>query len=387
MQAVLLEWTNQSLVLVRSFWLMFGALPIVTQYAVTLLFVSGLIAHLFKFTEHTVHDGPSIFTTAGIFFTFVGIAEGLYGFDPQQIDASVPKLLDGLKTAFIASVVGVGIALSIKLRFVLFGLRRRTTQTAKTEGATVTDLYNQMIAVQQALAGGEDSSLLTQIKLGRQDTNDRLDQLRRSQSDFMEKMAENNSKALIEALQKVIADFNVKITEQFGENFKQLNSAVGKLLEWQEGYRNTLTEMIEQQSRTAQNMSLATERYSAVVDKAEIFAKLSESLSTIVGGLNKQQQMLDASLQSLAQLLANASTSLPVIEQKILQLTEQMTFGVKQHQDVISKTLQDGTHGLRTTLAESRTVLLEAVQTANAEVNIRRAFGGISVASRPTTKT
>jgi len=41
-------------------------------------------------------------------------------------------------------------------------------------------------------------------------------------------MAENNSKALIEALQEVIRDFNAKINEQFGENFKQLNEAVGK---------------------------------------------------------------------------------------------------------------------------------------------------------------
>ena len=119
-----------------------------------------------------------------------------FGFDPNQLELSVPSLLNGLKTAFIASVVGVGIALTIKLRYALFGLRQEKTPT-KTTNATVDDLYNQMVAVEQSLVGDDDSTLLSQIKLTRQDTNDRLDGLRKSQSEFMDKMAENNSKALI----------------------------------------------------------------------------------------------------------------------------------------------------------------------------------------------
>jgi hypothetical protein len=52
-------------------------LPVLTQYAVIFLSVTGLIVHLFAYNEKTAHDGPTLFTTAGIFFTFVGIAEGL----------------------------------------------------------------------------------------------------------------------------------------------------------------------------------------------------------------------------------------------------------------------------------------------------------------------
>ena len=63
----------------------------------------------------------------------------------------------------------------------------------------------------------------------------------------MQKLAESNSKALIIALQEVIRDFNTKITDQFGDNFKQLNQAVGAMLEWQKQYREQVGEMIEQQ--------------------------------------------------------------------------------------------------------------------------------------------
>jgi hypothetical protein len=96
-----------------------------------------VIIHLFAYNQRAIHDGPSIFTTCGIFFTFLGIAQGLYGFDPQKIDASIPTLLDGLKTAFIASVVGVGAALSIKLRYAIFGLHingQITKQESSVDG-------------------------------------------------------------------------------------------------------------------------------------------------------------------------------------------------------------------------------------------------------------
>jgi hypothetical protein len=119
----------------NSVWQLFLTLPPITQWAVAMLIVCALLAHIFTYNEHTVHEGPSIFTTAGIFFTFLGIAEGLYEFNPQNIDASIPALLDGLKTAFIASVVGVGAALSIKLRYAIFGVRR-SRQAAQLEGAT-----------------------------------------------------------------------------------------------------------------------------------------------------------------------------------------------------------------------------------------------------------
>src|SRR5262249_45017947 len=213
-----------------NLWMIFLTLPFFTQSAIIILVVFGIVAHI-TYSERVVHDGPSIFTTGGIFFTFLGIAQGLYGFDPSQVDASIPVLLAGLKTAFFASVVGVFVALTIKLRYALFGLPKRK-HDEKTEGATVDDLYGQLVAVQRAIAGKEDSTLLTQLKLTRTDTNDRLDRLQRSYTEFAQKIAENNSRALIQALQEVIRDFNTKISEQFGENFKHLNEAVGSLLNW-----------------------------------------------------------------------------------------------------------------------------------------------------------
>jgi hypothetical protein len=352
----------------NSVWQIFLTLPPITQWAVCMLIVCALLAHLFTYNEHTVYEGPSIFTTAGIFFTFLGIAQGLYQFSPQNIDASIPALLDGLKTAFIASVVGVGAALSIKLRYAVFGLKRRD-RDGPIAGATIDDLHSQLVGVQQALVGSDESTLISQLKLSRQDTNDRLDALSKSQAAFMQKLAESNSKALIIALQEVIRDFNTKITEQFGDNFKQLNEAVGAMLEWQDQYREQVDEMIEQQSRTAENMEIATSRYADLVEKAGTFGSIAESLGGLLNGLEQQRGQVTVSLGHLGKLLENTSDALPKIEGKVMQLTEQVTFGVKQNQDDMTKVLRESAVALQSSVADIRNLLLETTQSANTQLN------------------
>ncbi len=50
---------------------------------------------------------PQIFPTIGILGTFIGIAYGLWLFDVNNIEKSIPALLNGLKSAFIASIFGI----------------------------------------------------------------------------------------------------------------------------------------------------------------------------------------------------------------------------------------------------------------------------------------
>jgi hypothetical protein len=104
-------------------------------------------------------------------------------------------------------------------------------------------------------------------------------------------MADNNSKALIEALKEVIRDFNAKINEQFGDNFKQLNLAVEKILVWQEAYRRQMAEMIDQQRTTTKNMAVAATRYSELVQQAERFSITAAGLQALLTGLENQRSI------------------------------------------------------------------------------------------------
>ncbi|MHB8544332.1 MAG: hypothetical protein ACYC9S_10090 [Leptospirales bacterium] len=341
--------------------------PILSVYIV-LMVLSDCYIHVFKFNEKSVSFGPTIFTTLGIFATFIGISLGLYNFNTDNVQDSLPSLLNGMKTAFWASAIGVLLALTIKIRQAIWGIPNKKKEES-AHGATIDDLAELMSSIQIALVGQDDSTLLSQMKLARQDSNDRLDALRRSQESFMEKMADNNSKALIQALEEVMRDFNSKINEQFGENFKQLNLAVEKILIWQENYRQQMTEMIDQQKQTAINMGTATSQYSALLNKAEDFNEIFEKMSELIGVLNSQRVQIEQSLNSLGELLKATSNSLPDLEKKILELSEQMTRGVRSATEETTKTIRDTSSLLQNTISDTRKVFIETVQTVNKEFN------------------
>lgn len=50
---------------------------------------------------------PSVVSTLGVLGTFIGITKGLMSFDTTNLDTSIPLLLDGLKTAFFTSLLGM----------------------------------------------------------------------------------------------------------------------------------------------------------------------------------------------------------------------------------------------------------------------------------------
>ena len=70
--------------------------------------------------------------------------------------------------------------------------------------------------------------------------NDKFNSLNEEFRKFAQFQAENNTKALVEAIREVIGNFNAKINEQFGENFKELNHAVGDLVSWQDNYKDVV---------------------------------------------------------------------------------------------------------------------------------------------------
>lgn len=53
---------------------------------------------------------PTLVSTLGVFGTFLGITVGLMAFDTTNLNESIPVLLDGLKTAFWTSLVGMGLS-------------------------------------------------------------------------------------------------------------------------------------------------------------------------------------------------------------------------------------------------------------------------------------
>ena len=197
-------------------------------------------------------EASTILTSMGVTGTFVGILVALQFFDVDQIEKSIRQMLEGLKIAFVTSVLGI----SFSVVFQLFapyprrwGRERGQADDDNTD-RTVTDLYlvlKESLEAQKELSaqigGDNDTSLTGQIQKMRLSQTDFTSDLFKKLDEFAEEMAKGATEQIIEALNEVIRDFNNNLTEQFGENFKQLNDAVFKLVEWQENYKQQLEEM------------------------------------------------------------------------------------------------------------------------------------------------
>ena len=102
-----------------------------------------------RWDRQSVAIGPTILTTLGIFFCFLGIAIGLLNFDANDVKGSLPALLQGIRTAFWASVWGIGMALTIKARRA-FGAPPALKE-GQSSGATINDLVDQITKLNKSI--------------------------------------------------------------------------------------------------------------------------------------------------------------------------------------------------------------------------------------------
>lgn len=321
-----------------------------------------------KSGQHTVfvQHAPTLMTSLGIFGTFVGIVIGLLDFDSQHIEQSIGPLLEGLKTAFITSVAGMGASVAFKVMDTWrFSQERQDTEIK--EDVTPSDIYRVLNeqkdlqeAVRKSIAGSEESSLVGQIRLLRSDFTDfsrksdasRLEfeaRLFKELKDFAEMMAKSATEQVIEALKAVIQDFNKNLTEQFGDNFKQLNEAVHKLVEWQENYMVQLEEMSRQYSLGVESISNVEASVVEISTRTATIPQAMEQLAQIMRVNQQQIEELQRHLDAFVQLREKAVIALPEIRQKVEEIGSHLAEGAKAMRsslEAASGSLQEASRSL-----------------------------------------
>jgi ABC-type transporter Mla subunit MlaD len=293
---------------------------------ITLIFILIIFYSPKYFKNKGNTNISSIASTAvslGILGTFTGIFIGLLNFNVSDIQGSVPQLLSGLKTAFATSIAGLFTSLLVKAeKWDIYKLRINEKGEIE-EDDNIKILISVMKNIEKSIAGEGETTLLTQIQKLRTSNSDNLNSLNNSFNEFAEKVAEDGSKSLIEALESVISDFNDKISEQFGENFKQLNQGVGKMLEWQIEYSNRVDLMTEQFQRTLDGVSKCELALNNISEKSKTFNETSSKLDKLLNNLN-------VNLVGLNQMSDNTKNIFPKIQSDIKDLTENFSNSVTE---------------------------------------------------------
>ena len=230
-------------------------------------------------------------------------------------------------------------------------LQSQDEKIAEKESSAKQYQENLLTAIQEinkSLVGDGDASVITQIQLIKSKIQDGFES-RNSQSKqeheilikefqkFAETMAENNSKAFIEALNSTIRDFNEKIQEQFGENFKQLNIAVGKLLEWQDNYKNTVIEVTENQRTIFEGIEQAKTSLASMADHGNSIKASAVALGDILMTIDSYQKELEISLKDLASIGDEAKKLVPNIK----SLVEETNVGISKTCENTNKELNE----------------------------------------------
>jgi hypothetical protein len=337
----------------------------------TLFFMAAILGStlyllVFRYDRFAVIHGPEILTTMGIFGCFVGIAIALLSFDPTDVRNSVPQLLNGVKTAFWASVCGVAGALALKLRQ-RFGAE--PVQSSDEPGnASLDDVVSSIGLLRKSIAGENDSSLISQIKLMRQEQNDQATNLRKSLDEFADKVSELGSKALIEALERVIRDFNTQLNEQFGENFKKLNLAVEKLVIWQQQYKEELDKLQITQKEGAASLKVSADAFGTVVEKATSYTDSANRLEELLTVFNAQYLLMAESQESLAKVLIDMKNVEPSFTAKLEDLTQTFKSSTVSLADETKKQIQIFGEMLNKTVPEIQNKVNEQIASTNEQL-------------------
>lgn len=342
------------------------------------LWFLGLVAFFTSYSDKRkrravfAEYAPVLLTSLGILGTFTGIVSGLLNFDIDNIDTSISSLLGGMKTAFITSVIGVFLSIILKTVFTI-GAKKETIQEeqdidiktviknfyTQTDELKKQSLHNEKIVshldmLVKCFDDESNSTMLGQIKLLRSDLSDNhrnlINEIKPNQSslssiqkslennqdtfqkfeiklwetlqDFANMMSKSATEAVIEALKKVIIEFNDNLTTQFGENFKELNRAVHLLVEWQDNYKTQLNEMITLYTTGVQTLEMTEKSVASIEKSVHSIPSTMESLGEVITINQHQISNLASHLTTFEQLRDKAIDAIPQIQQHISSMLE-----------------------------------------------------------------
>lgn len=265
----------------------------------TIIWVGGIILGTFIFyvyirrlkskgklvsNRRWVENIPSIISTLGVLGTFYGITTGLIYFNSDDLDTSIPELLDGLKTAFFTSIAGMVGSLLLS--------RVTNSYFDKTDGG-ISDANHAASQICQAVQQMSQSNMNTLNALREQAENQAKDQT---------------------AFYRTVGDILTSLQTSYGNTENAINSMV-ILARSQEVALNDLRNKAESATLSLGTVEENSTSQTAALTNIQLQTK---ELSNINHNIN---EMLD--------VLSGMSSAQEEISEEV------KTFGGKLHSEVV----------------------------------------------------
>lgn len=278
-------------------------------------------------------------TSLGILGTFVGIYKALSAFadgggiSPQQditeLTESINGLLNGMYTAFFTSLLGLGSAFISKI---LWSWQSKNSPPP-TPSPEQKQILEHLDAIKRAIAGDDDSSMVSQIKNLRTDTNDgfkKMDGLAETirvalvdnLQNLMADLREIIGKQLGEQLQQLINNIEEALIKQFGKTFVEFNEAVQALKKWQEDHRQQVERLTLAFDESAKNIE-------KIRAECEAIPATMEKLRVVVESAATHTENLAIHLEAFADMKKQAQESFPTIKENLDKIGNDLASSTK----------------------------------------------------------
>ncbi len=283
---------------------------------------------------------PSIISTLGVLGTFIGITIGLIGFDTADLNASIPKLLEGLKTAFFTSLLG------------MFGsiiLSSRVNRLFDQNGASDAETAAARIVSAVELMSRVNNEGIGEIKGLFDSYCDSFDQQTESQRVFHRTVGNNfdiikqNDTALATVIEKLANELT-----GFSGKVDSLNNSIGTLIDLQRSQETAVANIKGSTDSIVQSLGNVEEQNDT--QKAALVSIAAQTVAISKIGDNVSE-MLDISEAM------NSSQSEIASEVK--------TFGERLHAEVIE--IEDGMDKTNKLLTEKFDEFSELLKKSNTE--------------------
>lgn len=285
---------------------------------INIIFISVIIyltlEDLKSFKSRSYRNYKTIIFSVGILGTFTGIFWGLLNFDSKDlvsIQTSIPELLSGLRTAFITSIVGMIAALTLTFAQKKFFdtsysedsadiLRSIEIKLSRLED--VQSLYDTNLELLREVSTMKEEvfevnrEMLATLSENFENTNNSL-------NNAITKFSQDSTQEIVGALNGVISQFNTNMIEQFGQNFKEFNEAVGQLLEWQEHYKNTLAQMNDNLAKAVSAIESTDDSLTSISSRNEEVMEMFEKFGEMLKTTEKQTYEINTKILAQVELL------------------------------------------------------------------------------------
>ena len=315
---------------------------------------------------------PGTFQKLGMIGTMIGLVYVFYEFDISNIST----MIQGTAYAIFSTLTG------LVFDQVYLWKKRKYTDSSSTDdtNSLIQRLVDQAVQIESKIPEANYGEvLIEEIKLGRSENNNNLVSIKDEMVNFTQKLAKNNTDALIEAVKKVMEDFNAKINDNLGDTFKQLNSSVENLVKWQSDYKDyldnydkNLRSAISAIKSSDDNLESISNNMNSLPDSVNSFGALIKQVGIITDHQKQHINELDDRLKAFSEMKSKAIDAMPTIQNNL----ENMTTRLKDDMNEVSNTIKQSSDKL-TNISETQIKHLDDV-TKHLDANISNSINSMN---------